>query len=492
VPFLFIEGVGEKMISLNGVDIPSFVKVNKIDFSVLPPIENKFLKVRGKAGLYNLGQDVGQRVLTVGITVVAEKINGVMSASRELASWLHNTEAVEMRFADEPDKHYLVLPDGETNLTEIVNVGQGELTFVCTEPYAYGDSKEFYVNPTTTEPFFVDVGGSTETFPEIEMKMNKDVSSICLTSGDGHVLIGEPMSVEKTQVDTFPKRFEDHLENSYTWGTASQVDGGTVYGTFTSVNGWGVEQDGLDYGTNTSGWHGASGLTSLPEPVGDFEVKMWCGLSATNIDQVGRVELYLLDQNNKSMGKVALVDDYTNGEYPRFEARAGDRNSGIYFAKDYGPKRDSYKNFYGVLRIGRQGKRWYAYIGKYDATNKKFHSEMYEEWVDVQGSYATALASVQIHVGAYKDKVPTKHMYVSYVRVNEHVDASEGQAPIVAKKDDIIRIDTSRAVIYKNDVVFYEGLNPSSTFFTLKKGMNGLALTSPDADVKINYTERWL
>jgi predicted phage tail component-like protein len=491
VSFLFIKGV-DKMISLNGVDVPSFVKVNKVDFSILPTIENKFLRVRGKAGVYNLGQDVGTRQFVVGITIIAEEINGVMSASRDLASWLHNPEPVKLRFADEPDKYYLVLPDGETNITEIVNIGQGEITFVCTEPYAYGETKQVSVSPTTTEPFFIDVEGTSETFPEIELTMKQDVSSVCLTSDEGHVLIGEPISVTESPVNTFPKRFEDHLENSYTWGTASQVDGGIVYGDFTSVNGWGVEQTGKDYGTNTSGWHGASGLTSIPSPIDDFEVKMWCGLNASHNNQVGRVELYLLDQNNKSMGKIALVDDYTNGQYPRFEARAGDRNSGVYFANNFGTSRDEYKDFYGVLRIGRKGKRWYAYIGKYDASKKKFHSEMYKEWTDIQGTYETALASVQIHVGAYKDQVPTKDMYVSYVRVNEHVEASDGQAPIVASKDDVIRIDTESATIYKNDELFYEGLNPSSTFFNLKKGMNGLALASPTADVKIKYTERWL
>ncbi len=479
------------MITLADKRIPDFVKVNSVEFSVLPPITNNLLKVRGKQGFYNYGQDLDKRVFTVNFTIIAEKINGVMSASRTFAEWLYHTEPVNLIFDDEPDKYYKVLPDGDTNITEQVNIGQGAIQFVCVEPFAYGEEKFLNATMENSEPFYFEVGGNVETYPEIEITLKEDVDSVGLISDDSVVLIGEPNSADTKIKNASPTVLNDHMENVLRWSNGVTVDGGTVYGDMESTNGWGVVQKGGDYGKNPDGWHGAAKILSLDAPIQDFQVDMWLSHNQNNYKQMGRVELYLLDENNRHIGKMALVDNHPNIAMPVFEARAGDLNDGYYFAKnDSGAKKGQWKDFYGQIKITRKGNKWTAWIGQ--KSGSRIYNTRSYSWVDVDNKYKDKLASVQIHLGVHKDHNPTDLLQISRVMVKEFVSLSDDEAPYIAEAGDVLKIDCANSIVYKNDEVFYEGINPSSTFFSLKKGLNGLAVTSQNADIKVTFTERWL
>jgi predicted phage tail component-like protein len=480
------------MLKLNGVDIPSFVKVNKVKFSVLPPIENNLLKVRGKAGLYNLGQDVGKRTISAEITIIADQINGVMSASRELAEWLYHKEPVKLEIADEPDKYYLVLPDGNTEIDEIVNIGKGELTFVCTEPFAFGTTHEITFTPTSEdEVYYIDVQGTAEAYPQIELTVTEDVASMAVVTDDGVVMFGEEAQVTETKVDKFPVRLWDEMTDPATWTTALNVDGGVIAGSFSS-NGYQFQQANNDFGTG-SAWHGASAIKSLPSPITDFEIEMWLGFRASSRKQVGRIELYLLDVNNNQFGKIALKDTNPSHSYQMFEARAGTLAGGHYFVQTYGSYKGVWTDFSnGHMIIGRTGNKWYAHIGIWDSVKKRFHTRYTGEWTDTKNIATNQLAKIQIHIGKYGNYEPYATMYISDIKVRERLTLGAGEVPIIAKAGDVLLIDNESAIVYKNGIPFYEGLNPVSKFFSFKKGINGIAITPAKANVKVTYTERWL
>jgi predicted phage tail component-like protein len=479
------------MLKLNGIDLPSFVKVNKIGFSILPPIENNLLKVRGKAGLYNFGQDVGTRKITVSYTVIAEEINGVMAASREFAEWLYIKEAGELVIADEPDKHYLVLPDGDTDIAETVNIGQGEITFVCTEPFAFGSEKVLQFTPLDEEPFDVLNTGNTETYPVIELTMKQNVPSVSVVSEDKYVQIGEVSDVESVPTNTKPTRLYDQMGNTSLWTSAVNVDGGVITGAFSS-NGYSFQQANKDYGTSSI-WHGASAIRSLPSAINDFEVDFIMGMHESHYKQVGRIELYLLDANNEQFGKVALKEMWDKGTSRWFEARAGKLSGGHYFIKEnrrgstWGSPKEHIR-----IKIARTGRKWWAWIGQWVPDLGEYRSRLSKEWTDTKGIATNKLAKVQIHTGAYKTFEPVNTMYISDLKVYERLTLSAGQVPIIAEVDDVITIDSSKGIVLKNGQPFYEGLNPASNFISLKKGINGLAIVPAVADVKVTYKERWL
>jgi phage-related protein len=83
-------------------------------------------------------------------------------------------------------------------------------------------------------------------------------------------------------------------------------------------------------------------------------------------------------------------------------------------------------------------------------------------------------------------------MYISDLKVQEFVELPADQTPIIATAEDILSIDCSKSIIYKNGEPFYQALHPASTFFKLNTGRNGIAVSEDDADVRIAYQERWL
>lgn len=474
------------MIILNGATIPSFVKVNKVGFSILPPIENKLLQARGKKGSYFMNQDLGTREITVAITIISEEINGVMGDTRLLAEWLYHEKPVTLVVADEPDKSYMVLPSGDTKLDELANYGTGEITFVCTEPFAYGAEKSFTYSPVDETPFEVFVNGSTETHGVFELTMKQNVSEIHLISDDGFVTVGKATSVDETVIDAKPLQVHDQMQSLTGWTTGISVDGGAITGEMEST---GYAFRPKTYGTGST-WHGSALVKTLPATLKDFDIDMDFTLDASKDSEVVRVELYLYDANNNVLGKIALADKTANKTSQTFEARVGTLQAGKYFVQETGY---AWTNFTGQVSISRVGKTWTAWIGKYDSVKKQYHSRMTKTWVDKTGVWGADLAKVQVHIGGHGTlKAPTSGVYISDLKIYNRLTLATGQAPIIAKVGDTITVDNERAIVLKNGKPFYEGLHPDSKFFGLKQGANGIVLSPASADVSVSFKERWL
>lgn len=491
------------MLNLNGKQMPGFVKVESFEFSILPPMQNNMIQVRGKKGHYFYDQQLGQRMLNANIIIKAEA-NKVIEYTRELAEWLYNPEPVKLVLDEEPDKYYMVVPDGETTINEIVSVGMGTISFVCTEPFAFSvDETEHVFTPAANTPTYVNVGGTAEAYPEIEVTLTQDAESIAVVADNGYVMIGDPASADMTPVNTRPKRLNDEMNSLTGWQAATLVDRGVIAGTFSPSGLGGVQQTSGNYGTGTE-WHGASVKKSLSATAQNFEAGIWFSHDSTHRNQTGRVELYLLDANGVHMGKVTLEDFSIYHEYPTFKARAGAAGSGHDIVAGYRgltstnkktkAEVSTFSNFYGRMYIRRNGKYWSAQIGIWDTVKKKFKSTYTRNWIDSKNQFNKPLAAVQIHVGKWGGStIPaTDRLHISNVYVTEIVELSNGQTPIIAEAGDVLTIDCSKSILYKNGEEFYKGLQPGSSFFALQPGVNGLAVTEPGTNVKVTYREGWL
>lgn len=125
----------------NGVDVPSFVIVRGVKVSLLPPISPVTVSVRGRAGSYRFGDDLGNRQITVDYTICADSPADLRVKARQFANWFYSTEPKPLVLAEEPDKHYLAQVSEETDLDELLGIGQGSITFLCTDPFVYGAEK---------------------------------------------------------------------------------------------------------------------------------------------------------------------------------------------------------------------------------------------------------------------------------------------------------------------------------------------------------------
>lgn len=480
------------MLKLNGIDLPSFAKIASIEVSVLPPITNNTIQVRGRKSPHFYDQQLGTRKINATVILLAEEANAVIAKVGQLAEWFYHEEAVPLVISDDPGKTWTVLPDGDTNVEEVVSTGKVTLSFICMEPFAYGPDHEVTLTPIDDEPVYFTVYGNATTYPEIELTLNQDnVDTISVISDDGVIMLGEPNEITKAVTNKKPLRINDDGTNVSLWTAGTTVDSGVVAGVFAS-DGYSFTAAGNDYGTGAD-WHGPAMIRSLPSPINNFEVEAWINFNAAKGEEIGRVEIYLLDANNVQFGKVSLHDSYKTGDNPRFLARAGGVSDGKTFADRLDTRSKLWENFYGTIQIGRKhGNVWYCHIGQYDATKKIFHSRYSTEWRDSKNLFNNQLAKVQIHTGVHSTKAKYNKITVNDVEVSEHVELSTTQAPLIGDTGRTFLIDCSRSIVYNEGKPAFDLINPVSKFFGFKKGVNGLSIHPPAASVKITYKERWM
>ncbi|SFJ83353.1 distal tail protein Dit [Thermoflavimicrobium dichotomicum] len=235
--------------------------INRVNNSILPPIENKIVTVPGKPGFFHMGRQIGHREEKIKITILADSREDREAKKRILAQWLNTDTPQTFYYSYEQDKEYKAILDGETDLERIVTDGEAELTFLIPDPHAYGATK-------------------SQTVAVVDTKEDTDVQSEW-SSGtlNGVVATANGLQLQKEGQD-FSRTFD------FSTGTKS----GTVV-----ANGALQLKKGLDIhkvdttdadwntktgGSNTTGSNGNLVLTGLPnytflDHMADFASTGW-------------------------------------------------------------------------------------------------------------------------------------------------------------------------------------------------------------------------
>jgi predicted phage tail component-like protein len=478
--------------TFKGISSSQYFVVEKIIRSILPPVSTSLVKVPGKPGAHPQKSELGVGKISCVIRLRSENITDLNVLKRDVAAWLYSAEEEELILEKEPDKYYMAKLDGETDLDEIVRVGKGQINFICPDPLAYGDEHTFVFTPTEGESEPVEVLGTYETSPKYELTLKENISSISVIGNEGYVMLGEPLAVEERLVNLTPTVFWDEMTNTTLWTSGSNIDGGVIAGTF-GTNGYSFRVDNNDFGEDTTMWHGPTAIRSIPNPIENFEVRALFGMIESQYKEVGRIEVYLLDENNEQFGKMAMKETWASATSRWFEARAGKLSGGKYFINE-NRRHDTWGgNMKGLMRIGRSGNKWWAWIGKWMPELGAYRSRWQAEWYDTKGIATNNLAKIQIHIGGYKTFTPVQTMYIEDIKVIEKLSIiDKDEVPVIAVTDDVLLIDTEKGEVYRNGIPFFERLNPSSDFFTLSPGTNGITISPSVADVRLSYRERWL
>jgi hypothetical protein len=284
----------------------------------------------------------------------------------------------------------------------------------------------------------------------------------------------------------------DDMSSLTGWTSGVGVDGGVIAGTFSS-DGFRFFQTGGNYGTG-SAWHGAAAIKTIATPIQDFTMEAAVSLNPTVNNQMGRVEVYLLDVNNVVIGKIAMKDMSVNLESPQLEARAGNLVSGKLFVAYRGKKEGYWKDFSGVLRFSRIGNKWTCLAAIID-NNGRWIKQFTYSFVDTKNLYTAKLAGIQIHVGAYANHavIPINRLYVTHVKIIQENVPTSIQVPYIFSTGDLLEVDCATGSIWKNGEPYFVDLNPSSTFIQLPSGESGIAvLPAIVTNSTITFRERWL
>ncbi|HDR6338659.1 phage tail family protein, partial [Bacillus thuringiensis] len=332
------------------------------------PLERTFLEVPHYPGGRLIRTQTKMRKIIIPVALFYESMEEAEKLKEEIANWLITDQPQELIFDDEKDRTYLALIDESFDPQQLVNLGEGVLTFVCEMPYKLG--------PTKTVEFEMDGRGlianvqnkgTVHSNPIIEIEITKpntflDVwfGGVSLSDRD-YFRIGMPLKTVEKPVERNQRLIWDEMATTVGWSKVSSMEDGEPVGEMKSDK---YQFYCSDFGTG-KGWHGAAVKKSIPGgPVEDFIMQAYVTCKSKKINEMGRVEIAILDENSKVLSKIAMNDLYWQAEQNFGTMVIGyDNKPGktglIYESGDYP---NTWNQYYGRLWIARTGNVWEAYI----------------------------------------------------------------------------------------------------------------------------------
>ncbi len=142
--------------------------VRNVKRPILPPVISKTKKVLDRHGVYYFGSQFDAIEIPVEVAWKGSTTANTQAIKRDLAAWLRPNGLKKLKFDDEPNMYYNAVLTGETEIDQIVRIGQGEITFLCPDPFAYADPDDVFSSSSGSITFTRK--GTAESNPKIEIK----------------------------------------------------------------------------------------------------------------------------------------------------------------------------------------------------------------------------------------------------------------------------------------------------------------------------------
>jgi len=450
------------------------------------PVKRNLLTVPNRPGAYHKSTDIDVRPLEVPVRIKAESIADLQKIKEDLADWLITESVEELIFDDEPDRTYYAMIEGELDLDELVNRGKGTLNFICPDPYKYGLTK---IQRSNTGTLTARNEGSVEALPTFEIEADADYTHIDVSNGELMNRIGRVVNIEDYAASREERVFNDGLSSLTGWAKtegAVHIDG-LATGNMKVDNGRFIA---ADFGTNADAWHGPYYKKSIGQTLTDFRIETMVELVNTGEDKFGKVEVYLLDENNYSVCMLTIKDVDSSGKRIYATMRTGGGDQGFKdLISTHGDQESTFWNFYGMLRIERVGNRWTAYVAKVDKSTGKHTARSFVEFYDTEQQFMRQPAQVGIYLAQYGTrKVST--LRADDVKVYKINQLTANQIPYIVKAGDVVTFDHKNQVILINGEPRMDLKAFSGEFFGLNRGVNTIS-TSPPLPTKATWRERY-
>ena len=461
--------------------------------------ETTRMTVPGHSGSYYQSRSSPERILEVRFFLNGQSLSGLQDKIDRLNDILNVDEPVPIIFADQPDKTFYGILDGDADWQEIQDKGIGTITFVCPDPHKYGREKTQTINDPEGEEDdaspIVNNEGTTDTYPIFRAEVLKPLTFLQIVKDDAYMQVGQPISDVDTEVDQYERVLSDNLSSLSGWtalpgGTVLQ--GGIVGGKMDvklSSSGEPFAFYASSYGTNVNGYVGPAVKRALDTALQDFRVAI--NASALNGQGgIGKIFLYLLDDQDRVIGFLCMEDIWSDIQRNRAQIFLGESPNIHGLINSVGVNFNTvYNNFEGVLRLDRIGNQFYAYVAQVDPVTG-FHHGRYvlPVYTDTAGLYQQPLAQVMIYIAKYKsfDTFDITANDLSVFKIN---DVSANQVPTIANSGDILTFDHQKKLLLSNgDPGLMQAKDFGATFFPFAKGQNQLLVNPPDA---IKLTAQW-
>lgn len=463
------------------------------------PLRRNFLSVPSYPGARLLNTQTEMRVFSVPVGIIAPSGVDMKILSEDIASWLITDQPKELIFDTEPDRTYLAVVDEEFDADEFVEIGQGNLKFICPMPYKLGktNTHKFTQEWSTETTSYFTNKGSVEAPALIEMTVKKPSTFLDVWFGEypynrDYFRIGYPLKTEQLPVERNQRLIWDEMTTTVGWSKVSSMEDGNPVGE--------MESDGYqfycsNYGTGTGkGWNGAAVKKNIPNgPVQDFIMQAYVTCKSKRINEMGRVEIAILDENSKVLSKIAMTDVFWQAEQNfgtmviGYDNKPG-RRSLIHESGDYP---NTWNQYQGRLWIARTGNVWEAYISKFLPGTEKDDSERFVRWTDENNYHMEKAAQIQISIMQWQDVPPVEAMTVSDLKFWKVNLNTQNNPPYIFDRGDKIIIDTEKSLVTINGKNAINLKDIFSNFPNIIRGENRIDIMPPDVKATVSYRERY-
>lgn len=490
---------GISFFSFNGKRNPNVIPLQDKKRPAWAPLDHMFLEVSHYPGGRLLRTQTKMRKILVPIALLYDSAEEAEKLKEEIADWLVTDQPCELIFDDEKDRTFLAVVDETLDLDQLVDLGEGTLTFICPMPYKLGKEQ--------TVDFKKDVSGlvanvqnkgTVHSNPIIEIDITKPNTFLDVWFGEtslnnrDYFRIGMPLKTVEKPIERNQRLIWDEMATTVGWSKVSSMEDGEPVGEMKSDK---YQFYCSDFGTAGKGWHGAAVKKSIPGgPVQDFIMQAYVTCKSKKINEMGRVEIAILDENSKVLSKIAMNDLFWQAEQNFGTMVIGyDNKPGkiglIYESGDYP---NTWNQYFGRLWIARTGNVWEAYISKFLPGTEKDDSERFARWTDEKNYHMEKAAQIQISIMQFQDVPPVEAMSVSDLKFWKVNLNTKNTPPYIVDVGDKVVIDT------ENSHVTIEGKNAInikdifSNFPVINRGTNKLEIMPSDiGTARVKYRERF-
>lgn len=151
----------------NGCELPSYIRVQSVDTSVLPSLSHTLKNVTGAIGAIRTGFTIGEKEFSLKIKIVPEEGKSLSETMRDFAGWLTSSRFMQgdLRFSDNLEVVYSAYVKDAVDITDDIYVGSGTLKFVAPLGYGIGKSVTGSATLTAGGNLFVKYNGTAPSYP---------------------------------------------------------------------------------------------------------------------------------------------------------------------------------------------------------------------------------------------------------------------------------------------------------------------------------------
>ncbi|PEY73021.1 phage distal tail protein, partial [Bacillus cereus] len=367
---------------------------------------------------------------------------------------------------------------------------------ICPMPYKLG--------PTQTVDFQkgasglianVQNKGSVESNPIIEVEVKNPSTFLDVWNGNNYFRIGWPLSVNQIPVERNQRVMWDEMSTTVGWTDVPSAEDMVGGGAFKVDAGSRLVPVYLGE-TNIKGWHGCIAKKNIPQgPLQDFIMQAYVGVRSSHPDQMGRVEIGLLDENSDYVARISMNDVHWQAEQNTGFAKLGNKkkpNSERVLINEPGDHPTTWNQYRGRLWLARTGNRWEAYISKFLWNTEKDDSERFVVWEDENNVNMDKVAQVQISISQFSDNMFCTDMSIDDLKIWKVNMNTQDNPPYIFDVGDKVVIDTERSLVSINGKKAINLKDIFSDYPVIQKGTNKLEVMPPDVGIaQITYRERF-